>query len=162
METTRRGAAGEDQEMSLQAQTDDESSRKVYYTTWKVDGETPHVLVYHGPLLNHLLGVTIAIYFHHRCCWPMAWLVSKAMKCTSLCLVKGSCTWQRYRCTWSDSEWRRKIYRHKRQTCDDRWVQVVFFVCVCVFFFGAPWEVWRCIWFSISESQLPLFDGAEK
>ena len=41
METTRRGAAGEDQEMSLHTQTDDESSRKVYYTTWKVDGETP-------------------------------------------------------------------------------------------------------------------------
>ena len=71
-------------------------------------------------------------------------LLSKAMKCTSLCLVKGSCTWQRHRCTWSDSEWRRKIYRHKRQTCDDRWVQVVF-LCVCVCFFGAPWEVWRCM-----------------
>ena len=35
------------------------------YTTWKVDGNS-HVLVYHGPLLIHLLGVAShAIYFHH-------------------------------------------------------------------------------------------------
>ena len=27
------------------------------YTCWKVDGATPMLLVYHGPLLSHLLGV---------------------------------------------------------------------------------------------------------
>ena len=42
------------------------------YTTWKVDGAIPNVVVYHGFLLNHLLWLTpstcTTVYHHHPDC----------------------------------------------------------------------------------------------
>ena len=73
----------------------------------------------------------------------MAWLVSKAMKCTSLCLVRGPAG-DRDIVVLGQILKEGGRFRHKRQICDDRWIQVVF-LWVLVVFFGAPCEVWPCM-----------------